>query len=130
MKAVQVQRIEASGTEPVKWQVTCLRTMFEVSKGEKIARHPASVTGLTAKIEEGSFLEVLDIHAVEQAGVYVTGILWDANNRKTRTTRMDWRHFSRCFAAREIPSQASFRCALRSLLFWQSWALWKFASRL
>jgi len=44
---------------------------------------------------------------VEQAGVYVTGILWSAKNHKIRTTRMDWKHFSRCFAAREIPSQLS-----------------------
>ena len=60
MKAIEVQRTEASGTEPVKWRVTCLRNVFEVCKNEKLARHPASITGLTAKVDEGSSLEVLE----------------------------------------------------------------------
>ena len=107
MKAVKVERSEAVGIEPVMWRVTCLRSIFKVIKGEKLARQPNSVTALTSKVDEESFLEVLDIHAVEGAGVYVTGILWSANNRKIRTTRMDWRHFSRCFAVREIASQLS-----------------------
>lgn len=107
MKAIEVQCTEASGTSPVKWRVTCLRHIFEVCKNEKLVRHPASVTGLTAKVDEGASLEVLDIHAVEDAGVYVTGILRSTNDRKLRTTRMDWKHFSRCFAAREISSQLS-----------------------
>ena len=68
MKAVKVERSEAIGIEPVMWRITCLRSIFKVIKGEKLARQPNSVTALTSKVDEESFLEVLDIHAVEGGG--------------------------------------------------------------